>query len=89
MLMLVMVALVGLLAVGVGTIGTVLVDQARAHTAADAAALAGAMGGSAAAAAVAVADGATLVSFAREGGDVVVVVRVGRSRAGARATDGP
>ena len=89
MLMLSIVALIGLLTVGVAKVGALLVEQSRARTAADAAALAGVSGGPAIAAAVAAADGATLLSFRREEADVVVVVRVGHTHARARATAGP
>jgi hypothetical protein len=62
-----------------------LADRARASTAADAAALAGAAEGQDAARRLAVANGAELVSFRREGQEVVVRVRVGAVEAEARA----
>jgi hypothetical protein len=70
-------------------------DAARARTAADAAALAGASGGRRAAAALAESNGARLISYealpGREfpGSGVVVVVAVGEARAAARAEMAP
>lgn len=87
--MVAVVAVVGLLGVGVAEVGVVLVDQARARTAADAAALAGTSGGPVAAASMAAGNGATLVSFVHDGDDVVVVVRVGRALVNARSSNGP
>jgi hypothetical protein len=77
-------AAVGLVALGRLAAGTV--DAARARTAADAAALAGAIDGRGAAAAAATENGATLVSFAVAGDEVTVEVQVGRAVAAARAT---
>ena len=57
--------------------GRALEDRARARTAADAAALAGAAEGEAAARRLAAANGGRLVEFRREGDEVVVRVRVG------------
>lgn len=65
--------------------GSSALDAARARTAADAAALAGAAEGPAAARRLAAANGATIAAISSEGGDVVVTVRVGRSSATARA----
>jgi uncharacterized membrane protein len=70
-------------------VGRVLDERARAATAADAAALAGAAEGEDAARALAAANGAVLESFRLDGADAVVVVRVGRARATARATREP
>lgn len=69
-------------------LGPVVDDAARARTAADAAALAGAVEGEGSARSLAAANGAVLVSFARTGSGVAVVVQVGdvRARAQARAT---
>lgn len=70
----------------------VLVDVAhhqQAQSAADAAALAGVRGGRAAAAELAVANGASLVSWQQAGRQVTVVVVVAGQRATARATDEP
>lgn len=66
-----------------------LIDASRARSAADAAALAAVEGGPAAATELAAANGATLVSWAQIGSDVVVVVRVGDAIARARATNVP
>lgn len=60
-------------------------DRARARTAADAAALAGAADGDQTARQVASANGAALVEIERNGEEVVVQVRVGRVEAYARA----
>ena len=66
-----------------------LIDVSRARSAADAAALAAVEGGPAAATQLAAANGATLVSWAQDGPDVVVEVRVGNVVARARATNVP
>jgi uncharacterized membrane protein len=60
-------------------------DRARAQSAADAAALAGARDGEGAARSIAAANHAGVESFAIRGGEVEVIVRVGRSTATARA----
>jgi hypothetical protein len=60
-------------------------DRARARTAADAAALAGAADGEDAARAIAEANGATLVSWRADGTEVWVEVRSGGARAVAKA----
>lgn len=65
--------------------GLAVDDAARARTAADAAALAGAQVDQAAARRVARANGAELVSFNAVGNGVEVVVRVGQMRARAQA----
>ena len=81
------VAVTGLALVGLATLGRAAVSAARARAAADAAALAGVVDGEPGARRLAAANGAALVSFTRagDGGDVVVVVRVGRAVATARA----
>jgi hypothetical protein len=66
-----------------------LIDVSRARSAADAAALASVEGGQAAAIELAAANGATLVSWAQVGSEVVVEVRVGDAIARARATNVP
>lgn len=66
-----------------------LIDRQQAHSAADAAALAGVTGGEAASAQVAAANGAVLVAWAQTGREVTVTVSVGGQRVTARATDGP
>src|SRR5438309_8781752 len=84
-----LLALVILLAGGtmlvLGRIGGAALDRARARSAADAAALAGAVEGRAVAAAVAVENGGRLVSYEELGDDRRVTVIVGRARAVARA----
>lgn len=77
------VAAFAVLALGRFAVGTV--DAARARTAADAAALAGAADGRSAAASAAADNGGTLQSFVSRGDDVIVRVRVGRAVAEARA----
>jgi len=66
-----------------------LVDRQQAQTAADAAALAGVLGGQAASAQLAIANGATLVAWSRSGRSVTVTVMSGDATASARATDEP
>jgi hypothetical protein len=73
------------LLVAVGELGRSAADGARARTAADAAALAGAAGGRDAAAHLAAQNGGTLVSYAADEGAVLVTVSVGRASATARA----
>jgi hypothetical protein len=77
--------LAALAAVALVRHGGVVVDAARARTAADAAALAGGAEGREAAARVAAANGGTLVDLHVEGVEVQVEVRVGEVRARARA----
>jgi hypothetical protein len=83
--------LVAVLAIGavvlmaIGHLGERAVDGARARTAADAAALAGAADGRRAAVALAGANGGTLVGYSERAGGVTVTVRVGRATAVARA----
>lgn len=82
---------VGGLCVGLGRLGGDVVASARARTAADAAALAGAAEGEGAARSLAEANGALLVDFQAEGSEVQVRTRVGDAEAqarAARATDG-
>jgi hypothetical protein len=75
--------------VAMGRFGTRVVRIEQAQVAADAAALAGVDGGREAAASLAAANGATLVSFAVLGDDVVVTVAVAAVRATARASRAP
>lgn len=87
-LVLVMVALGAAMALLVAQLGVVAVDRARARSAADAAALAAATergDGRTVAREFASANGAQLESFEHVGGEVLVVVSVGRARATARA----
>ncbi|NND74770.1 MAG: helicase/secretion neighborhood TadE-like protein [Ilumatobacter sp.] len=89
----VVVAVVAVLGAGLVTaladFGAGAQDRVRAQSAADAAALASLHGGRASAAALATRNGGVVLSWQRRGGDVVVVVRVGRSTATARASDQP
>jgi len=84
-----LIALVLILAVAslllLARMGTALNDAARARTAADAAALAGAVDGRAAATDMAQVNGGELVRFHSESGLADVVVRVGDATAAARA----
>ncbi|RMH76662.1 MAG: hypothetical protein D6683_09815 [Actinomyces sp.] len=84
-----LMALVVALAAGVLYVATLvgphLDAAARARTAADAAALAGAVDGPAAAGRFARDNGAELVSFTRDGDRVRVEVRIGEARATAEA----
>lgn len=66
-------------------VGRALEDRARARTAADAAALAGAAEGEAAARQVARENGGRLLTFERSGTEVTVRVAVGDRSASARA----
>lgn len=92
--MLVLVMFVGLAVTAALTMALMPVLQdltvrQEARSAADAAALAGVLGGSAAAYDVAGRNDAVLVSWSEQGDEVVVTVRVGDHTATARATDGP
>lgn len=83
------VVVAAVLVAAVGWYAGGLVDSARARTAADAAALAGALDGSRRDAELAAqSNGGTLESFALVGVDVIVAVRVGRAVQRARATAG-
>lgn len=77
------VAGVSLLALG--RLGAAAADRARAQTAADASALAGATDGRPAAERFVAANGARLVAYRSIGSDVVVTVAVRAARATARA----
>jgi hypothetical protein len=81
----VVLVLAGTLAMVIGRLSGAAVERARARTAADAAALAGAAEGESAARAVAAANGGTVVAYRTLGSDVALVVRVGDARAPARA----
>lgn len=83
-----LVVAVGGLCLGVGHLGGLATTRAAAQTAADAAALAGAVEGEEAAAALAAANGGELVGFDDDDGAVQVEVRLGDARAWARATGG-
>jgi hypothetical protein len=73
----------------VALVGGVVVDRARARTAADAAALAGVTDGRDRAEQVARANGGEIRSYRAVGDVVEVTVRVGRAEATARASTGP
>lgn len=81
----VLVVATGGLCLGLGRLGGEAVAAARARTAADAAALAGAAGGEGTARALAEANGGELVDFTEEGAEVQVRARVDGSEAVARA----
>jgi hypothetical protein len=89
LLLLAVVALVAAIVVAVAGVSVRLDAKARAHTAADAAALAGVDGGAPAAARLAAVNGARLVAFRTDGQRVTVVVEVDGQQATAAATDGP
>ena len=72
-----------------GTLGARVADAARARTAADAAALAGVMGGRDEAQRLAAANGGVIESFEVMGPDVIVRVRFRSAHASARATLSP
>ncbi|HEX6421140.1 MAG TPA: M15 family metallopeptidase [Acidimicrobiales bacterium] len=80
-----MVAVFAVALAGLVPAGRAVADRARARTAADAAALAGAVEGEQAAGDLADDNGADLVDFTRSGDEVVVRVRVGAVEASARA----
>jgi hypothetical protein len=80
-----MLAIVTVALVALVPVGRALGDRARARTAADAAALAGAAEGEQAAGDLAAENGGELVEFDRTGDEVVVRVRVGDVEAYARA----
>jgi hypothetical protein len=82
LLVVVLVAGLGLLVVAVGLRAR---DGSRAQTAADAAALAGAVEGEAGARRLASTNGATVVAFEQVGGQAQVTVQLGAVRATARA----
>lgn len=92
--MLVLTVLVGLavtaaVLMAITPLLTGLVQRQRAQAAADAAALAGVVGGRPAAADLARANGAVLVAWSEVGDEVTVTVEVADQRARARATDAP
>jgi hypothetical protein len=83
-----LIAVAGVLVLGIGVLAGDVADAGRARSAADAAALAGVRGGRTAAAQLAAANDATLVRWQRSGNTVLVTVRVGDAVADARATAG-
>jgi hypothetical protein len=84
-LLAIVVVLVGLMAMALGRLGHSATDAARARTAADAAALAGAADGERAARDLAEANGARMVRFVKAGDEVEVTVRYDDAEAVARA----
>lgn len=84
-LLTVVVALAALVVIGLGRVGGMVVARAEAQTAADAAALAGAVHGRGAAERLAAANGGRLVGWEAAGAEVEVVVEVRREAARARA----
>lgn len=84
-LLAVVVALAALMVLGLGRLGSVVVARAEAQTAADAAALAGAIYGRPTADGVAAANGGRLVFWLAAGQEVEVVADVRGERARARA----
>ena len=80
-----MLAVVAVALVALVPVGRALGDRARARTAADAAALAGAVEGEQAASDLAADNGGELLEFERSGDEVVVRVQVGGADAFARA----
>lgn len=89
MSVLVAVALAGSALLAVVPVAGTLIARQRAHAAADAAALAGVLGGPAASARIAAANGATVIAWSRDGRSVTVTVQVADQRVTARATDAP
>jgi hypothetical protein len=82
----VVMVLVGVLCLGLGRLGGDANGRAKAQTAADAAALAGAVDGEDEARALAVANGAEVLRIDTDGTEVQVKVRIGDIEAWARAT---
>jgi hypothetical protein len=75
----------GVVVLGVSVLGRATLDRADARTAADAAALAGAVDGPAGARALAAANGGRVVDVVEDGAGITVTVRVGDAVATARA----
>lgn len=88
-LVLAVVVVVVVLAVAIGRFSARLVDSQQAQLAADAAALAGVVGGRDAAEHLAIANDGVLTAFVMVGDVVFVEVRVGDETASARATRAP
>jgi nitrous oxide reductase accessory protein NosL len=87
-LLVVVVALAALVVIGLGRLGGMVVARAEAQTAADAAALAGAVHGRAAAERLAEANGGRLLAWEAAGAEAEVVVSVRGEAARARARRG-
>ncbi len=88
-LLLAVVVIAVVCAVAMGHFGARLVDKQQAQLAADAAALAGVIGGRDAAERLAVANNGVLTDFVASGAEVMVAVQVGDESAQARATRAP
>jgi len=88
-LVLAVMVVVGAVMIALTHLGATATQRARAQTAADAAALAGAAEGRSAAEKLANANGARLVSYRDVGSDVIVTVAVEDVPATARARAGP
>lgn len=88
-LLLAFVVVVVVCAVAMGHFSARLVDKQQAQLAADAAALAGVVGGRVAAERLATANDAVLTEFVVTGDEVMVAVQVGDESAQARATRAP
>jgi len=88
-LLLAFVVVTVVLMVAIGHFSARLVDQQQAQVAADAAALAGVVGGRDAAERLATANDGVLTVFVVAGDEVMVEVRVGDELAQARATRAP
>jgi outer membrane lipoprotein SlyB len=84
-----LVAAVAAMSLGLGHLGGIAADRARAQTAADAAALAGAVEGEAAARELASVNGATLEHYEETADTALVVVRYDNQRAVAKAATTP
>lgn len=88
-LLLAIVVVVAVLTTAIGDLGKRISDRETAQLAADAAALAGVVGGRDAAERLAGFNGALLVHFELEATEVYVEVRVGNEHAWARSTRAP
>ena len=88
-LLLAFVVVTVVLMIAVGHFSARLVDQQQAQLAADAAALAGVVGGRDAAERLAAANDGVLTDFVVDGHEVMVEVRVGNEWSQARATRAP
>jgi hypothetical protein len=80
-----LIVVAGVVAFALAPFGEAVIDKAKARTAADAAALAGAAEGEQAAREMAAANGAELLDFESDGTTAEVTVAVGKARARARA----
>lgn len=88
-LVLAVIVIAVVFAVAIARFSSRLIESQQAQLAADAAALAGVVGGREAAERLAAANGATLVSFVAVGDEVIVEVMIGTESAQARATRAP